>query len=268
MPGRQACLAEHRPRGPQPVQQLDALLRRAPGAPGRTGRRAGPRSPSSSDRTGRVGARYADSLDSVDERSRTISTAWPTNRALVIENDPTDDTRRLGDWLTGGRPRADRAPPARRRPRCRTTSTGTPALVVLGGEQNAYRPTARPARRPFPAWRDCCARRCGTGCRRWASAWAPNCSPPRTAARSARSAAGPEIGARLVGKRDAADDRPAVRARCRSPPDVLQWHRDEITELPLRGRAAGRLRRATRTRRSGWATGPGACSSTSSATPR
>src|SRR6266568_8838252 len=58
-------------------------------------------------------------------------------RALVVENDPSDDARRLGEWLTDAgltlatvRPYAGEALPE--------TLDGYAALVVLGGEQQAY----------------------------------------------------------------------------------------------------------------------------------
>ncbi|MCF6506981.1 type 1 glutamine amidotransferase [Blastococcus sp. MG754426] len=44
-------------------------------------------------------------------------------------------------------------------------------------------------------------------------------------------AAGPEVGATLVAKRDAADADPVFRPLPLSP-DVIQWHHDEISELP------------------------------------
>ncbi len=57
--------------------------------------------------------------------------------ALVIENDPTDDLRRLGDWLTEAgleltvlRPHAGDELPE--------TLDDHLALVVLGGDQSAY----------------------------------------------------------------------------------------------------------------------------------
>ena len=57
--------------------------------------------------------------------------------ALVIENDPSYDPRRLGDWLTEAgleltvlRPHAGDALPE--------TLDGYLALVVMGGDQNAY----------------------------------------------------------------------------------------------------------------------------------
>src|SRR4029450_4924146 len=46
-----------------------------------------------------------------------------------------------------------------------------------------------------------------------------------------RSEAGPEVGPTVVGKRDAADGDPLFRY-VPMIPDVLQWHVDEITELP------------------------------------
>src|SRR5215470_10380384 len=71
--------------------------------------------------------------------------------ALVVQNDPTDDARRLGDWLTEAgldlstvRPYAgDQLP---------ETLDGYAALVVLGGEQSAYPgPDGAPGAPWFPA---------------------------------------------------------------------------------------------------------------------
>ena len=60
-----------------------------------------------------------------------------TYRALVVENDPTDDARRLGQWLTEAgldlavvRAHAGEALP--------DTPQEYAALVVLGGAQQAY----------------------------------------------------------------------------------------------------------------------------------
>jgi GMP synthase-like glutamine amidotransferase len=47
-----------------------------------------------------------------------------------------------------------------------------------------------------------------------------------------RSTTGPEIGPGLVARRDAADTDPLFR-HVPYLPDVVQWHSDEITELPL-----------------------------------
>ena len=69
--------------------------------------------------------------------------------------------------------------------------------------------------------------------RRWASASAPNCWPPRPAARVERGADGPEIGAYLTAKRDAAHDDPLFDELPMTP-DVMHYHQDVISVLPPR----------------------------------
>jgi GMP synthase-like glutamine amidotransferase len=149
------------------------------------------------------------------------------NRTLVIENDPTDDIRRLGDWLAGAglaletvRPHAgDPLPP---------TLDGFVALVVLGGEQHAGDPAIawfpalegllrKAVRYEVPTLGVC------LGGQLLATAHAGTVEP---------SPAGPEIGPRLVARRDAAERDP-LWAEVPLAPDVLQWHHDEITELPV-----------------------------------
>ncbi|SCG48442.1 type 1 glutamine amidotransferase [Micromonospora coxensis] len=151
--------------------------------------------------------------------------------ALVIENDPTDDLRRLGEWLTEGgldlrvvRPHAGDALPA--------DLEGYAALVVLGGEQQAY-PLAdgTPGAPWFPEveglLRKAVRHRVPTlgvclGGQLLATAHAGVVE---------RSPSGPEVGPGVVGKRDAAETDPLFRY-VPLIPDVLQWHVDEITELP------------------------------------
>jgi GMP synthase-like glutamine amidotransferase len=152
-------------------------------------------------------------------------------RCLVVENDPSDDVCRLGDWLVDGglelavlRPHADETLPDR--------LDGYAAMVVLGGEQNAYPgPDGAPDAAWFPALerllRKAVRERLPTlavclGGQLLATAHNGMVEP---------SPAGPEIGARLVARRDIADYDP-VFAAVPFAPDVLQWHRDEITELP------------------------------------
>lgn len=150
------------------------------------------------------------------------------NRTLVVENDPSDDPRRLGDWLVEGgldlvlvRPHAGDPLPE--------NLDGFAGLVVLGGGQ--------------PAWGD------------GRSEWFPRltsllrkavrfdvatlavCLGGQLLASSAngvveRSTNGPEIGPRLVARRDAAERDP-LWAPVPLAPDVLQWHFDEVTELPM-----------------------------------
>jgi GMP synthase-like glutamine amidotransferase len=152
--------------------------------------------------------------------------------ALVIENDPSDDIRRLGDWLRAAglhleinRPHAgDQIPEA---------LDGYAALVVLGGEQRPYPGPdgaydfawlpalegllRRATRQRVPTLGIC------LGGQLLATAHAGTVQ---------RSPAGPEIGPTLVGRRDVAACDPLFGPLPMAP-DVLQWHSDEITELPL-----------------------------------
>jgi GMP synthase-like glutamine amidotransferase len=154
------------------------------------------------------------------------------NRTLVIENDPTDDIRRLGDWLTGAGLELEVRRPHRGDPLPETLD-GYAALVVMGGAQSAYpKPDGSRDADWFPALEGLLRKavRYGTatlavclGAQLLATAHAGTVEP---------SAAGPEIGPRLVARRDAAERDP-LWAPVPLSPDVIQWHHDEITELPL-----------------------------------
>ncbi|MBX6356729.1 MAG: type 1 glutamine amidotransferase [Micromonosporaceae bacterium] len=151
--------------------------------------------------------------------------------ALVVQNGAEDDVRRLGEWLTEAgldlavvRPYAGEALP--------DDLAGHAALVVLGGPQHAYPDQAgQPGAPWFPALegllRKAVRQRVPTlgiclGAQLLATAHGGSVE---------LSTAGPEIGPRLVGKRDAAEQDPLF-ARVPLAPDVVQWHHDEITELP------------------------------------
>jgi GMP synthase-like glutamine amidotransferase len=153
-------------------------------------------------------------------------------RCLVVENDPTDDVRLLGEWLSGAglelevvRPHTGEALPS--------DLEGYAALVVLGGAQDAY---PGPAGERAAPWFDQLesllrkAVRTATptlaiclGAQLLATAHAGTVEP---------AAAGPELGAHLVAKRDAAEKDPLF-GPLPMLPDVIQWHHDEVTELPL-----------------------------------
>ncbi|MEU6074844.1 type 1 glutamine amidotransferase [Micromonospora sp. NPDC047074] len=162
--------------------------------------------------------------------------------ALVIENDPTDDARRLGEWLTEAgldlvvvRPHAGDELPA--------DLAGHAALVVLGGEQQAYPlPDGSPGAPWFPALEGLLRKAVRHGVPTLGVCLGAQLLATAHAGQVERSAAGPEVGPGVVGKRDAADADPLFRY-VPLIPDVLQWHSDEITELP---RAAILLAASTR----------------------
>jgi GMP synthase-like glutamine amidotransferase len=150
---------------------------------------------------------------------------------LVIENDPTDDARRLGRWLTGAglnlvtlRPYAGDPLPA--------DLDGYQALVVLGGDQHVY---PDPSGEPGAAWFGACESLLRKAVRHRVPTLAICLGAQLLAAAHggtvAPAAAGPEIGAHLVARRDAAET-DLLFARVPFTPDVIQWHHDEITELP------------------------------------
>jgi GMP synthase-like glutamine amidotransferase len=152
--------------------------------------------------------------------------------ALVIENDPTDDLRRLGEWLTEAeleltvvRPYAGDALPE--------TLDDHLALVVLGGDQSAY-PNA--AGEPGAAWFPAVEALLRKAVRHHVPTLGICLGGQLLASAHGglveRSTSGPEIGPGLVARRDAADGDPLFKY-VPLLPDVVQWHRDEITELPV-----------------------------------
>ncbi|WP_432829667.1 type 1 glutamine amidotransferase [Dactylosporangium sp. CA-092794] len=162
----------------------------------------------------------------------TIEGAPRGNVALVVENDPSDPPGRLGDWLTGGglrlevvRPHAGDELPAE--------LDAYAALVVLGGEQDAFPDTDGERAAPWFARLDGLLRKAV----RHRVPTLAICLGAQLLAHAhggtvERSAAGPEIGVKLVARRDVADNDP-IFAAVPFAPDVLQWHHDEIVELPM-----------------------------------
>ncbi|MBE1492563.1 type 1 glutamine amidotransferase [Plantactinospora soyae] len=157
--------------------------------------------------------------------------ATATAIALVIENDPTDDARRLGEWLTEAglelrvlRPHAGESLPE--------DLTGYDALVVLGGYQQPYpAPDGSPGAPWFPALEGLLRKAVRYRVPTLAICLGAQLLATAHAGTVQRSEAGPEVGPTVVGKRDAADGDPLFKY-VPMIPDVLQWHVDEITELP------------------------------------
>lgn len=150
-------------------------------------------------------------------------------RCLVVENDPTSGLGQFDEWLTDGglalhvvRAHEGETVPA--------DLAGYGAFVVLGGDQSAA--DGEPGAPWFPALtgllRTAVRERVPTlgiclGAQLLAYAHSGTVE---------RSAAGPELGPRLIAKRDAAETDPLF-GPLPILPDVIAWHDDEITELPL-----------------------------------
>ncbi|GGJ84602.1 glutamine amidotransferase [Pilimelia anulata] len=148
-----------------------------------------------------------------------------------MENDPTDGPGRLGGWLAEAglepvlcRPHAGEALPA--------DLDGYGALVVLGGGQHAY-PAAdgTPGAPWFPVLESLLRKAVRHRVPTLAICLGGQLLATAHGGLVARSSSGPEIGPALVGRRDACDDDPLC-APLPFAPDVLQWHHDEIVELP------------------------------------
>jgi GMP synthase-like glutamine amidotransferase len=153
--------------------------------------------------------------------------------ALVIENDPSDDLRLLGEWLREAglelsvlRPHAGDVLPE--------TLDDHLALIVLGGDQNAYAAAdGTPGAPWFPQLEGLLRKAVRNRVPTLAVCLGAQLLAQAHGGLVERSTSGPEIGPALVGKRDAADTDPLFKW-VPLLPDVIQWHRDEITELPLR----------------------------------
>jgi len=150
----------------------------------------------------------------------------------VIENDPSDDLRRLGEWLTEAgleltvlRPHAGDALPE--------TLDDYLALVVLGGDQDAFpAPDGTPGAPWFPALEGLLRKAVRNRVPTLAVCLGGQLLAQAHGGLVERSTSGPEIGPGLVAKRDQAETDPLFKW-VPLLPDVVQWHLDEITELPL-----------------------------------
>ncbi len=155
-----------------------------------------------------------------------------THRALVIENDPTDDARRLGEWLTEAGLDLDVCRPHKGDDVPNNLDRHV-ALVVLGGEQQAYDDAdGNPGAPWFPAVESLFRKAVRNKVAALGVCLGGQLLATAMGGTVERSPSGPEIGARLVARRDAAEYDTLWRY-VPFAPDVLQWHHDEITELPV-----------------------------------
>jgi GMP synthase-like glutamine amidotransferase len=150
-------------------------------------------------------------------------------RALVVQNHRSDDPRLLGEWLVEAGLELDvvRADEGQPLPE---DLTGYAAFVVLGGAQSVT------AGAPREAWFD----RLESLLRKAVRDRVPTlgvCLGAHLLAVAVGgtvevAVAGPELGPGLVAKRDAAEKDPLFGLTPMLP-DAVQWHFDEVTELPL-----------------------------------
>lgn len=147
--------------------------------------------------------------------------------ALVITHTEAEGPGRLAEWLTSEglaldvvRPWRGEALPA--------SLEGYAALVVMGGPQHAYDDTSAPWVAPV---KSLLKEAVSTGLATFAVCLGAQLLAEACGGRVAPGASGPEVGLRFVGKRDVAAADPLFWDLPLSPA-VLQWHWDEVVELP------------------------------------
>jgi GMP synthase (glutamine-hydrolysing) len=145
---------------------------------------------------------------------------------LVLENDITDPVGRLGDWLRGAGAELDvrSGPDGDEIPE---DLAGYSALVVMGGAPNAYEDDRAPW---LPRVRAALAQAVQQELPTLAVCLGGQLLAVATGGRVARAQT-PEYGAQLVAKRQVGATDPLFRGLPITP-DVLQWHVDEISQLP------------------------------------
>jgi GMP synthase-like glutamine amidotransferase len=147
--------------------------------------------------------------------------------ALVVQHSAGDGIARLGDWLGEAgllldvlTPFDGTAVPA--------APDGYAAVIVLGGAMSAWDDEVAPW---LPATRDLIRTATAAAVPVLGVCLGAQLIAAALGGRVDRGEAGPEIGPALIAKRDVAE-----RDRLFRPvpftPDVLQWHWDQITDLP------------------------------------
>jgi len=158
--------------------------------------------------------------ESVEPRGRTV-------RILVIEHDPSDPLLRLGDWLTEAgaelivsRPYLGETLPAE--------LTGFDALISMGGEMGARDDEIAPW---LPAARALLSTGVRTATPTLGICLGGQLLASATGGVVRKGPDGPELGAHLTAKRDAAMSDPLF-ADVPMTPDVMQYHYDVVSSLP------------------------------------
>lgn len=144
---------------------------------------------------------------------------------LVLEHDPADPVQRLGEWLTeAGAELVVCRPPAGDE----VPEAGFDALVCLGGHMSATDDDATPW---LPATKRLLRRVIADGTPTLGICLGAQLLALAGGGAVETGADGPEIGAYLTAKRDAATDDPLF-ADVPMTPDVMQCHDDVVSVLP------------------------------------
>ncbi len=148
-------------------------------------------------------------------------------RLLVVVPSDTDPPARLGDWLREAGLDLDerRLGPSDTLP---ADLTGHDGLLVLGGPQSAADPDEVSG---LGGVRDLLRQAIERDVPTLAVCLGAQLLAQAGGGRVRRGTEGPEAGPGLVAKRDAADADPVFGPLPLSP-DVVQWHHDEISQLP------------------------------------
>ena len=149
-------------------------------------------------------------------------------RLLVVVPHETDPLGRLGDWLRDAGAELDERHQGLGEPLPKTLD-GYDGLVVLGGPQSALDDDA--ASPELVPVRDLLRQALAADLPTLAICLGAQLLAQVGGGRVRPGIDGPEVGATLVAKRDAADADPVFGPLPLSP-DVIQFHHDEISELP------------------------------------
>jgi len=146
---------------------------------------------------------------------------------LVLEHDSSDPLMRLADWLTAAGATVDvrRLHAGDELP---TSAAGFDGVISLGGEMGALDDGIAPW---LPAARELLARCVTDRTPTLGICLGAQLLAAATGGAVAKGDQGPEIGAYLAAKRDAADTDPLFNALPMTP-DVMQYHYDVISTLP------------------------------------
>ncbi|WP_236795329.1 type 1 glutamine amidotransferase [Amycolatopsis sp. GM8] len=148
-------------------------------------------------------------------------------RILVIQPDESDPVGPLGEWCTAAGAELDiRLPPADELP---AGLDGYQGLICLGGGMNAEDDSAHPW---LKSVRDLLAAGAHSGLPTLGICLGAQLLAVATGGRVEQGTKGPEVGAHLIAKKDAAWTDPLF-ADLPLMPDVMHFHGDEISRLPV-----------------------------------